>query len=120
LSRNPQLRQLVRTVWASLPSDVRRTLRGVVVSSGNFGVSKRGRCLGKCLPDGSMVALDRRFLDEGEEADHEHVLAHELGHAYRARIGIAAEDYDAEEAATKILVEKIWGFRPRGQKRWQP
>jgi predicted Zn-dependent protease with MMP-like domain len=115
------LRTIARTTFRSLPKDARRVLDGVQVYFADDlehfpGLEHRAgtKILGLARSDGNVVILDRAILEQlaHREGDLEGLLAHELAHCYRSRLGMSDPDKAREEAATDRLV-RSWGIRQR-------
>lgn len=112
-----RLRIVAKTVFKSLPSDARRILNGLCVQVGDIGCTPDGRRIeGLARKDGKLVVLDREFLEQGRECDHETALAHELAHILRTRTGLHDEDEQREEAAVRRQL-KAWGWREKKRNR---
>lgn len=106
------LRLVARTVEKSLPRDVLRVLRRCPIYYGDLPRQGGYQIEGCARTDGGEIILDRRVLEENADSHAylEDLLAHELGHSYRARLGQHDPDEIREERETIALV-KSWGFR---------
>jgi hypothetical protein len=66
-----------------------------------------------------LIVLDRETVEQhaSDEPYLEDLLAHELSHCFRARIGESCAVGSEDEERGAASITKSWGFRPRTTKR---
>lgn len=109
-----KLRRASRNTMASLPPEARRVLDHCNVYVADLGGVDGRQIQGAARDDGHVVLIDRGAIEELSVADLENLLAHELGHAYRQRLGIA-DAGEREKLETRKVV-KSWGLREKGRR----